>query len=177
VRKWTERKRKKVTAYELKKIGHYCTKCGKKDAYTLNGRAKCFECQEKVNEYRRNKSYDKKYAAKRKAIRDERKSQGLCIVCGEKAVKGRVRCLKHLYKDRRAHKPKELGRELARELGICMTCLKHPALSGHKICKSCYETVCKNLITARNCIDKSKRKPFYFGKKYGTYLRGEQSVN
>ena len=162
-----------MTAYELKKMGHYCTKCGKKDAYTLNGRAKCFECQEKANEYHRKKNYDKKYADKKKAKRDERKSQGLCIVCGEKAIKGRVRCMKHLYKDRQSHKPKELGRELARELGICMTCLKYPALPGHKICKSCYDKVCQNLTIARSRVDNKNRKPFYFGKKYETYLRGE----
>lgn len=162
-----------MTAYELKKLGHYCVKCGKKDAYTLNGRAKCFECQEKANEYHRNKSYDKKYAAKRKAIRDDRKSQGLCIVCGEKAVKGRVRCLKHLCKDRQNHKPKELGRELARDLGICMTCLKHPALPGHKICKSCYDKSFVSLEKARENADVSKYKNFRFGRKYESYLNGE----
>ena len=162
-----------ICDYNLRKKHHYCVRCGKQDAYTLNGRAKCFECTEKVNEYHRNKKYDEKYAVKRKAIRDERKSQGLCIVCGKKAEAGRIRCSKHLYKDRQSHKPKEIGRTLASELGICTTCLKNPALIGCKLCEACYNKSLASLEKARENADVSKYKNFRFGRKYESYLNGE----
>lgn len=152
-----------MSDYGMRKKCHYCVTCGRQDAYTLNGRARCFECQNKQNKlHRSHPEYEEKRKVRKQAKYYERKAAGLCVVCEKPAEKGKTRCLKHLCKDRANHKHKELNRVIASEIGICVTCLKEPALYGHKLCESCYQKSVANIAKARTCV--KNRKPLIFGK-------------
>lgn len=163
-----------ISDYEMRKKFHYCVTCGKQDAYTLGGRARCYECNKKQNEYiKAHPEYSQKRKEKDKAKYLERKQQGLCVVCGKKAEKGRVRCAKHLYANRFAQKPKELNRIFASNYGICMTCLKAPSIQGHKLCESCYA---KSLVSIENARKHIKNRiPLLFGKKLGQVIKKDET--
>lgn len=156
--------------YQLRKKYHYCVKCGKQDAFTLNGRARCADCQEKANNFWRiHPEYNEKGKTQHKEKYLERKENGLCVVCGAKAQKGKVRCAKCLFKDRLAHRI-ELNREMANDLGICVTCLKNPQFENYKLCESCYKKSLKSLEKARKNVNGlHKNTQFIFGKGLPVY--------
>ena len=152
--------------YNLRKKHHFCVSCGKQDAYTLNGKTRCYECSEKRKQSRKlHPEWSKKNNDRVKKIRYERMVQGLCIDCGKPAEKGKLRCLKHLYKDKGYHKHKELNHYTAAYIGVCMRCLREPAKAGHKLCEACYGKSLASLEKARENADVSKYKNFRFGKE------------
>jgi hypothetical protein len=64
----------------------------------------------------------------------EHKRLGLCVRCHRKAVKGRVRCKKHLEERRiEEHARGQKTRPKKRTLGICYDC-DRPALPGEARC-------------------------------------------
>ena len=72
-----------------------CVRCGKQDAYTMNGHQRCYDCIEKARNYQRERN--KKRAEQIKENQKNRyhrlKSQGLCVTCGKKpALKNGVKC-------------------------------------------------------------------------------------
>lgn len=72
-----------------------CVRCGKQDAYTMNGHQRCYECAEKARNYQRerNKRHSEKLRENQKNRYHHLKSKGLCVSCGKKsALKGRVMC-------------------------------------------------------------------------------------
>lgn len=97
-----------------------------------------------------------------KTMYRERKASGLCVRCGKRPAKeGRVRCWYCLQADARAHG------EASRAAGVvprflfdgvtrCMTCGKEEVLSGHKLCRSCYEKNCATLKIARAARGKNE---------------------
>jgi hypothetical protein len=136
-----------MTRYEYRRIQQRCIRCGKKDAYTMNGRAYCAECAEKRREnqkiyYNRHK---REYIAKNKAKVDARREAGICVRCGKKpAAPGHVtcaRCLRKLLDNDRASRRKQgiISREEARDRGICTRCMKEPVVEGHGLCRSCLD--------------------------------------
>lgn len=67
-----------------------CVRCGRKDAYTMNGHRYCFECCEK----RRKTPFDAIKIEKEeipKIPKSEWNSYGLCCVCGKRPVKKGIR--------------------------------------------------------------------------------------
>lgn len=71
-----------------------CVKCGKRDAYTMYGNQRCYECVEKGKEYQA--VYNKNNREKRISQMRERyynlKSQGLCVQCGKEPATCGVKC-------------------------------------------------------------------------------------
>lgn len=162
--------------YHLRKKYNYCVQCGKQDAYTLNGRARCFECQTKQNQYRQSHpEYNENHKELNKKRYLERKEKGLCTRCGNEAEKGKTKCKKCLLKDRINHKnnSNSIGRTLANDLGLCVNCLKEPQLKGHKLCENCYERALKSIEYARGFVSE-KHKKEYGHFIYGKVIRNDQ---
>lgn len=168
--------------YELLKKHHYCTACRKQDAYTLSGKILCFECAEKLNkqhreDYHRRKEY---HLSHKKQLREYRKSNGLCIDCGKKAVEGRVRCKKHLAIERfraEKHRAKKgvIPRAMSVELGYCEMCCKEFATKG-KLCDECYEKAMRGLFLA-NKKRKQLKQEGKFNNSFENFKFGRMFVN
>lgn len=138
--------------YEMRKRAGLCPKCGREDAYTMAGRVMCAECAEKarIKAERRRKDPDKRETMYNsvKSIKHARKADGLCPECGGKPVDGRVRCVSCTIKSM-AYKRKCRGGPIPRgEYGVCWTCNRESALPGKRLCKSCYDKACRNLINS-----------------------------
>lgn len=69
--------------YAYLKEQHRCIKCQKQDAYTLAGRARCFECEEKHKEAVQRCNTPEKRAEREKRTRDNRRNSGACTACGK----------------------------------------------------------------------------------------------
>ena len=82
------------TYYWLKQ-GHFCTKCRKQDAYTLNGRSLCYECSVKDAKRHRDKRISNNEKV-RKHDREHRNSlieKGICPKCKSRPLtKGYKSC-------------------------------------------------------------------------------------
>lgn len=155
--------------YHWRKAHKMCARCGKQDAYTLNGRSKCYECREKENENRR-KNYDpEKEREKKQRQYAKREAEGKCVRCGRvKSDNGRKICNKcvaekHQYNQERS---KDI-RIYRHDLNLCWFCGSQ--LDGQKkfdgtqsrICSKCYES---RLPYMRKAIEQSiknreERKP------------------
>ena len=126
-----------------RKAMQLCVCCGKQDAYTLNGRALCFECCEKRRKYYNERQSRYSVAQQQKYRRN--KSEGVCIRCGkEKAVEGlilREKCrIKEKWsKKRYRSKHPGMSYDDALYLGLCTKCRHEPPLEGQKLCAKCYE--------------------------------------
>lgn len=86
--RWTERA-------EYFKSVQRCVRCGKQDAYTMNGHQRCYECSEKCKEY--SKKSNQKLREKHNRAMHERyqrlKAEGMCVECGTKEARpGFVLC-------------------------------------------------------------------------------------
>jgi len=124
-----------------------CISCGKQDAYTLAGRSRCCECQEKMSEYGK-RYYEKNkdaVAEKHRKHYWELREQGICTKCGKRPVKqGKTHCEYCLAKKRRNQK-----HALPAPEGYCVNCKKEPAKEGFKLCEKCYQSTCERLVIAR----------------------------
>lgn len=63
---------------------HFCVSCKKQDAYTLNGRIQCFECNEKR---RKTPTIFAISPPPQKEVK-QRGTNGTCYICGEAVKKG-----------------------------------------------------------------------------------------
>ena len=143
--------------YSMRKKSSVCAKCGKEDAYTMNGRARCAECAEKLREqlrrYRETTYGLRKNEERGKQIYNRRKEEGKCISCGRKLPRyeSHARCaicrtfLKRYRADTISHAE-------AHNFGLCAWCIKRPATHG-RLCDSCYPKSLANLEKARAAID------------------------
>ncbi len=127
---------------------HFCTECGKQDAYTLNGRNRCYECSEKHNKQsntERHKERNKEYA---KTVYTKCIEQKICTQCHKrKPTPGRKICLICLAISRNRYLEKNAGNTLRHQrssYGLCYICGKE--LDGQlktdgresKLCSHCY---------------------------------------
>ena len=94
----------------MRKRCHLCTRCGKQDAYTMNGRSRCFECQDK----RRKHPVD--YVPEKKQRKSHPRQLGVyCWICNkEKPMDGKKLC-KSRYEKAVSNIAK--GREKLRQTG------------------------------------------------------------
>ena len=81
-----------------------CTECGKQDAYTIGGRCRCYECNEKkrINEgyspevdslfFSKPKQDRKDYST---IPREQYIERGMCYICGQPVKEGYRVCEKH----------------------------------------------------------------------------------
>ena len=132
---------------ELRKLRHECTICGRIDAYTLNGRAACAECaqNERVRSREKHLKYNERINRKRRELYAQRRADGICTRCGKrKAGIENLMCDICAAADRNrqkkaAHKKGTMSREEARDLGICIRCMKAEARPGYSLCADCGE--------------------------------------
>jgi len=148
---------------------HFCTECGKQDAYTIGGRRLCFDCNEKFKSRKPTEEVYQRKREKSKERYEKRKSEGLCTNCGKPARKGFTKCLRCSIKDRERRRDKTIiPRSERREYGLCARCEKK--LNGQKntdgrdsrLCKACYEkqaAVNKKYRESHLCL-RPLRKPF-----------------
>lgn len=125
-----------------------CVECGEQDAYTLNGRRYCYECNEK-HKASNEKNYNSELAANRaKQYRDKCAENGICTRCKKrKATEGMKTCSTCRAKDKQRYIKQHTGatpRHLRNDYGLCYKCGKE--LDGQmntngeksKLCSSCY---------------------------------------
>lgn len=151
--------RRKEREDYYKKIGR-CTRCGNQDAYTLNGKTLCYDCNCKNKEY--SKKHHERYRTKDNEKMRERtktlRKQGLCIDCGKRRAKNnRVRCEQCLLKNNKmvkAHKNR-VNRDMVKYMDICYLCCKNPIVEGHKVCTQCLNK-CRE--RQKNVTETSKRE-------------------
>ena len=131
-----------------------CAECGAQDAFTLVGKYRCAECDEKHNGYKRDRAADNE---KLKRRREYRRENRLCTQCG-KALSAKYQylmCDSCRARDREKQEARRrekgiLSRFLYRELGLCMKC-GAPRMDGLKawggdeiqLCERCYDNVLK----------------------------------
>lgn len=96
------------------------------------------------------KEYEKKYAARRKELRQQYYEKGICYNCKKRRIEvGKKKCRVCLDKDTLAHKNKYVPiRETGVKNGLCYQCVKEPATNG-KLCKKCYDKAVSNLEKGR----------------------------
>lgn len=129
----------------LKRINK-CTRCRKRDAYTLGGNSLCFDCTRELREInaRYRDSHREINNEKKREERKERKESGCCVRCGKKLPKNsrfincdncraRQRNYKRKYDSMKGYNYPRGGN------GICWTCNKKPAIEGKKLCEDCYQ--------------------------------------
>lgn len=126
---------------------HRCTECGKQDAYTLNGRARCYECNEKHNKSNaENMTEERKSHIKQ--YREQKRADGFCIRCGKrKATSNKVHCSVCLAQNRiRCEKQREadIPRSERHGYDLCYRCgnpldgqLKTDGEKS-RLCSECY---------------------------------------
>lgn len=140
--------------YHWRKEHGICTRCGKEDAEPH--KVLCAECAEKqsaqnkrywgsLDEKKRQKSMQRTQERNR-ARREQRKSMGLCVICGKKAAKGKAHCIECLLKIRRKnHRQRETERvKTDFSEGLCCRC-NEPAMPGKKLCKKHYDAAIKGV--------------------------------
>lgn len=155
--------------YHWRKAHKMCARCGKQDAYTLNGRSKCCECCEYENQNRR-KNYDpEKEREKKQRQYAKREAEGKCVRCGKvKSDNGHKICSKCIAEKHQYNQEKSQDIRIYRhDLNLCWFC--GGQLDGQKkfdgtksrICSKCYES---RLPYMRKAIEQSiknreERKP------------------
>lgn len=142
----------------LRKEHGVCLRCGKEDAYTMNGRCYCFDCCEKDHIRQRKKSEEIKvqYNQNRKELYDYRKENHLCPKCGKELPEGytKINCKMCLGKARRKAEISRrergiISHDSALYCGLCVHCHKELPYEGHKVCKKCYDLIMLNLSKAK----------------------------
>lgn len=144
-----------MTRYEYFKMQQRCVDCGKRDAYTLNGRAVCANCYDKNKAwYHRNReSVNRTTNERYHRKKAEYAASGLCSRCGQRpAEEGYKMCRKcqeysHMrYMASRRHKGTLLN------TGGCTRCHKAEPIEGKRLCAECYAFVCESLKKARAAL-------------------------
>ena len=128
--------------YRYYKEHGICVNCRQEEA--AKGRTRCLTCLSKIAEQsraRHSKLTEEELAEKNrirrekgKALRDYRKANGLCDICGKPAYKHYSKCYEHyIYYKRYEKKRREKKNKGYAELGLCRICGEPPA-EGKKYC-------------------------------------------
>ena len=140
-----------------------CLRCGKEDAYTMNGRSYCFDCCEKdhIRHSKRSEETKKQYNQYHKDLYNYRKENHLCPHCGKELPDGytKINCEMCLSKARRKSEISRrergiISHDSALYCGVCVQCHKEPMYEGFKLCKKCYDLATTKLIKARANVDR-----------------------
>lgn len=127
---------------QKRKHAGVCVQCGREDAYTMTGRSLCADCAEyfsrKQSEYRKDPDKWAKMQACKKDIRETRKANGLCPMCGKSANSGYVLCDSCRAK-RRNYMNRYNNHPPRGEYGICWRCNKRESIPGKRLCPECYK--------------------------------------
>ena len=129
-------------AYHWYKDHGICVDCKQEDA--APGRTRCLNCLSKNAEQRRKREsklspeeIEEKNRIKREKsqkLRDYRKANGLCDVCGKPVYKNYSKCYEHyIYYKRYGEKRREKTNKGYAKLGLCRIC-GEPTVEGKKFC-------------------------------------------
>ena len=133
----------------MRKRNCVCRDCGKQDAYTLAGRALCYECAEKSRLRKKIARKDQKQKEKmlkqHRDMQERRKASGLCPICGRIPTAGHIRCDSCNAKNREYLKAKRhkdnadlrYWEDRASGLRGCFLC-GEKCVEGKKLCKRHY---------------------------------------
>lgn len=155
-------------AYAFWKGRNRCVSCHKQDAYTLNGRAYCYECAERARAYNqafRDRGGEAARAERRKREMATARENHVCTRCGKPLPKNSkyVMCDKHrayFRVSKRAEMEKKRGvnqgdAQNRPSYGLCFFC-GHPVKAGfstygvrYKVCDDCYNRCAKALERAQ----------------------------
>ena len=133
---------------ERREVYHYykehgiCVECHQEEA--AKGKTRCLYCLSKRAEQRRERESKltkeelaEKNCTRRekgKALRDYRKANGLCDICGKPVYKNYSKCYEHyIYYKRYEKKRREKKNKGYAELGLCRIC-GEPTVGGKKFC-------------------------------------------
>lgn len=134
--------------YRMLKARHLCVTCKKQDAYTLGGRANCYECAEKKRLSEQRRRQDPELLRKKSEQEHERRqqllAQGICTSCARRKVRpGTTKCETCHARQRARHVPKPYDEQM------CWTCRKQPHIEGHKMCQRCYDRAKAHILSVR----------------------------
>lgn len=131
-----------------------CTECGEQDAYTLNGRRLCYDCNEAKRRKTPTPEQRKAASERHKAMKEYRRENHLCTSCGAKLPNGYypyVTCPKCRAKGRQAAEQWRLDKGIIprcnrEQLGLCARCGNHIEAGfvdeygkKRKLCRACYD--------------------------------------
>lgn len=130
-----------------------CIYCHEKDAYTISGRAACFECAEKSRLQGIERMKNPEYREKQKETKERRKEKlialGVCIYCGKRpASDGFSGCefcrakRRNYYINKYAQNHGGYKEDLL-DKNICTQCRKATKIPGKNVCEQCYERCCQ----------------------------------
>lgn len=77
--------------------------------------------------------------ARKMALYEARKAQGLCYYCGKPADEGKGSCQPCRARRKGTSKRQVQRKRAAAKLGICVSCLKSEAMPGRRLCGACRE--------------------------------------
>lgn len=128
--------------YHYYKEHGICVICHREDA--APGRTSCLNCLSVRAEQKRKRESNmtkeeheekkRKMREKSQALRDYRKANGLCTLCGKPVYKNYSTCYEHyLYHKKYSRKRNEAKKKGYAELGLCRICGK-PTVEGKKFC-------------------------------------------
>ena len=147
---------------KLLKQNHLCIDCKKQDAYTLNGRSRCYECAKKnakaSREYRSKKR--NKHNKAQKELHAKWREEGRCVRCGRVKPWWELHALCEQCRIQMAGL-KRSKREACDDYfprgtpGLCYFCLQ-PVLPGKKVCKRCYDARIASMAKAREAAQANK---------------------
>lgn len=176
-----ERNKYARDTYALLKRLHLCIQCKAQDAYTLAGRARCYECTEKNNINARNSRKNKNKSETdnyRNDLRQRYRDEHKCIFCGKKLLTADkhttcYRCRRKANNRKRISREINgtISRDILRDNGICWNCCKNPVLEGKKVCEKCYE---KNLATLNSI---KRHNDLHIWRSQETARRAEVKAN
>lgn len=116
----------------------------------------CLECSAKNYAFQQRydketlRKREKKYAGRRKEIREEYFKNGICFHCRKRKIEeGKKKCRFCLDKDAELHRNRRVNlRNVQVAKGMCYQCIKEKATKG-KLCESCYNKAVENLAKGR----------------------------
>lgn len=145
-----------------------CTKCGRK---AETGKTMCLVClidNREKSKYAREryethiKDHKKEYNRK---VYQQRVNDGICTMCGKRRPTGGFKICEICRKKKRItnrrsyNKRKKINPYIDRtewaSYEICYSCGIEPTFDGHRVCRKCYEKMCRQLENARKTADTS----------------------
>lgn len=126
-----------------------CIDCRKKDAYTLNDHALCYECLEKRREAQRIRNQREEVKKQEQEAYHKRHESRIanheCVKCGKSLETGSsykmcysCRLKQRAYLNARRENAFTKGQD-----GRCWRCNKRQAKEGKRLCPTCYEQAVK----------------------------------
>lgn len=163
--------------YDMRKNAKVCVKCGKEDAYTMNGRSNCAECAEKIRDWFREYRKDPSEKERRKNRKIEHRlkmvEEGKCIRCGKKNTGPYKTCPHCLAKKRNYNRNKNHEKSATKGVTLCWQCNKEKMLPGYKLCAKCYDMKMKALEKANKVNAEIGYYKFWEGRKNKVDNQGE----